>query len=102
MTSVIREPNLLPIPDQIARELGLQSGSSVEVTRTLDGFEVRIARPGMRQGADGVWRTHADRIAILEGLQGRGKLLLPAENQVEALLKDREEDVVLDDEDKII
>jgi len=102
MTSVIRELNLLPIPEQIANELGLHSGVSVEVTRTAEGFEVKTTRPGMRRGSDGVWRAHDERMAILEGLHGQGqRFIAGAGSQVDALLRDREEDASLDREDDI-
>jgi len=101
MTTVIRDSNLLAIPEDIASELGLHSGISVEVTRTADGFEVRPSRPGLRRGADGVWRTHSERVAILNRLAGQGQRLAPnAPNQVEALLRDRDQDARADREDE--
>jgi len=103
MTSVIRESNLLAIPDQIASELGLHTGIPVEVTRTSEGFEVKPARPALRPGSDGVWRSHADRVAILEGLMGQGqRLSAKSRIQVDALLQDRTADDHLDFEDEII
>lgn len=95
MTSVIRDSNLLPIPEDLVRELGLHAGSTVEVTRTANGFEVRPAPAGMRRGADGVWRTHEQRMAILDRLEGQG-LRLGITGGVEDLIRMREEDDALD------
>ena len=87
---------MLQIPDQIASELGLHVGVPVEVTRTVQGFEVKVSEAGLRRSADGVWRSHADRIAILDRLKGKGQALAGPGNQVEALLADRAADAILD------
>ena len=93
---------MLPIPDQIASELGLHSGTSVEVTRTADGFEVKATQPGTRRGSDDIWRTHAERMVILNGLQGHGlRFITGSDAQVDALIKDREEDAFLDHLDEV-
>jgi bifunctional DNA-binding transcriptional regulator/antitoxin component of YhaV-PrlF toxin-antitoxin module len=68
MTSVIRDSNLLPIPEEIVKELDLQSGTSVDVTRTPDGFEVKRTRTEVRRGASGAWLTQAERMAIAVGV----------------------------------
>jgi antitoxin component of MazEF toxin-antitoxin module len=73
MTTVIRDSNMLPIPENLALELGLQSGSSVEVTRTANGFEVRPIAIGLRRSSTGTWHTHAERVAILDRLEAHGK-----------------------------
>ncbi len=99
MTSVIRDSNLLPIPEEIAKELKIRSGSSVDVTRTADGFEVTIARPGLRQGAAGGWRTHAERMAVLTSLRGEGKRLGLASG-LDDLIRMREDDDSIDLQDE--
>lgn len=92
---------MLPIPEQIANELGLHSGTSVEVTRTPEGFEVKASRKGMKKGADGILRSHSERMKILEGLMGQGlHLVSTSGSQVEALVKDREADAHLDQLDE--
>jgi len=101
MTTVIRDSNLLQIPAELAQELGLHSGSPVEVTRTAGGFEVRPAKPGMRRGADGVWRTHEQRMAILDRLEGQG-LRLGITGGVEDLIRMRQEQDVLDREAELV
>src|ERR1700678_4190811 len=102
MTSVIRDSNLLAISEEFAQELGLHPGSPVEVTRTANGFEVRPARSGIRRGADGVWRTLAERKSMWDNARGEGLRLAPnAGSQVEALIRDRELDDLLDRMDEL-
>jgi bifunctional DNA-binding transcriptional regulator/antitoxin component of YhaV-PrlF toxin-antitoxin module len=100
MTSVIRDSNLLEIPEALAEELGLQAGSPVEVTRTENGFEVRPAPRGMRRGADGVWRTHEERMAILDRFEGQGQRL-GLKGGVEDFIRMRMEEDVLELEDEL-
>ena len=97
MTCVIRDSNILPIPEDIAKDLGLETGASVEVIGTTDGFNVRRVSSEMRLGGDGVWRTQVEWESIVASVSGQGRRLLPdIEPQVEALLRDREEDFALD------
>lgn len=100
MTSFIRDSNLLQIPEDLAQELGLHSGSPVEVTRTANGFEVRPAPAGMRRGADGVWRTHAERMAILDRFEGQGERL-GVKGGVDDLIRMRDEELALELEEEL-
>ena len=79
---MVSEPNNLVVPGELVETLGVQVGSRVEWTSTGDGLTVRLL---------------PDRAEIERSLRGEGRRLMPnAGSQVEALLRDREEDDRLD------
>ncbi len=91
MTTVLQISDTLTIPEDLARAAHLQAGSRVEVTSTPQGLLVRRSP-----------LTHEEKVALLEGLRGEGRRLMPnAGSQVEALLRDRAEDDALDLEDEL-
>lgn len=82
MTSVVRQGNLVSIPDEIARALNLHEGSRVEWEPSSDGAFI------LRGEA-----------SALPGRRLRGLLkpyLKPGESGVEEFLRWREEDAKLD------
>lgn len=90
MTTVLGDSNQISIPEDMARAAGLRSGSRVEVSVTPEGVLVKPSR-----------LTRAEKLAILESLSGEGRRLMPnAGSQVEALLRDRAEDDLLDLQDE--
>lgn len=84
MSLVVRRDLSVPIPEEMARDLGLHEGSPVEWERTPDGG--LTLRPS---------RTRAE---IARALLGAGqKYLKPGESGVEGFLKWREEERRLDE-----